>query len=103
METPHLPGRGLPTTASPISGFEWDSPVDLSDRHTQERLSPKAIKAFFRIADLWKLKDDDARSLLGGISSGSYYQLKKEPKVLDQDRLTRVSFLVGIFKALNIL
>lgn len=103
METPHLPGRGLPTTASPISGFEWDSPVDLSERRTQERLSPRALKAFFRIVELWKLKDDDARSLLGGISSGSYYQLKKEAKPLDQDRLTRVSFVVGIFKALNIL
>ena len=102
METPH-PLRGLPSTATPISGFEWETPVDLSDRRTQERLSPKAVKAFFGIVDLWKLKDDDARLLLGGISSGSYYQLKKEPKLLDQDRLTRVSFLVGIFKALNIL
>jgi len=43
--------------------------------------------------------------LLGGISSGSYYGLKKEPKhrTLDQDTLTRISLLVGIFKALNIL
>ena len=103
METPPIPGRSLPTTANPISGFEWETPPDLSDRRTQERLSPRAIKAFFRIVDLWKLKDDDTRLLLGGISSGSFYQLKKEPKPLDQDRLTRVSFLVGIFKALNIL
>ena len=93
----------MPSTATPISGFEWETPVDLSDRRTQERLSPKAVKAFFRIVDLWKLKDEDARLLLGGISSGSFYQLKKEPRLLDQDRLTRVSFLVGVFKALNIL
>jgi Protein of unknown function (DUF2384) len=39
------------------------------------------------------------------MSSGSYYGLKKEPKsrTLDQDVLTRISLLVGIFKALNIL
>lgn len=51
------------------------------------------------------MKDPDARQLLGGLSSGSYYGLKKEPKrrTLDQDALTRISLLVGIFKALNIL
>jgi hypothetical protein len=48
------------------------------------------------------------------MSSGSFYALKKEsqskvvkndPKgrVLDQDTLTRISLLIGIFKALNIL
>ncbi len=54
---------------------------------------------------LLRLKDHDARSLLGGISSGSFYALKREPsrRALDQDVLTRISLLVGIFKALNIL
>ena len=47
--------------------------------------------------------------MIGGISNGSFYQLKRsatktsEAKTLDQDKLTRVSLLVGIFKALNIL
>ena len=47
------------------------------------------------------------RELLGGISNGTYYQLKKNPrtpgKSLDQDKLVRISFLIGIFKSLNIL
>jgi hypothetical protein len=53
----------------------------------------------------WEIKDSDARQLLGGLSTGSYYGLKKEPKhrTLDQDVLTRISLLLGIFKALNIL
>jgi hypothetical protein len=56
------------------------------------------------MARSWKLRDEDARGLLGGISNGSFYQLKRRPKrILDQDKLTRISFLVGIFKALNIL
>lgn len=42
--------------------------------------------------------------LMVGISRGKYYALKKNPAgVLDQDKLQRISLLVGIFKALNIL
>ena len=53
---------------------------------------------------LWKVRDADARALLGGISNGSYYALKKgAAKPLDVDRLTRISLLIGVFKALNIL
>ena len=50
------------------------------------------------------LRPLDAMALLGGISNGRYYELKKTHKgVLTQDELTRVSLLIGIFKALNIL
>ncbi len=52
----------------------------------------------------WNIRDEDARSLLGGISNGPFYEMKKNPdRVLDSDRLTRISYLIGIFKALNIL
>jgi hypothetical protein len=38
------------------------------------------------------------------VSNGVFYQLKRgQKKVLDQDRLTRISLLLGVFKALNIL
>jgi hypothetical protein len=81
-----------------------DKPADLSSKKIQESLSPSAILGFFRLTDLWKLRDEDARGLLGGISNGSYYNLKRRPsKTLDQDKLTRISLLLGIFKALNIL
>ncbi|MFI5110324.1 MAG: antitoxin Xre/MbcA/ParS toxin-binding domain-containing protein [Terriglobales bacterium] len=92
-----------------LHGAAWDQPADLSSRAVQEKLSPVAIRAFFRLASHWKLRDEDARGLIGGISNGSFYQLKRsaakspDAKVLDQDKLTRVSLLVGIFKALNIL
>jgi uncharacterized protein (DUF2384 family) len=43
-------------------------------------------------------------ALLGGVSNGRYYELKKNHKgLLGQDEITRVSLLIGIFKALNIL
>jgi hypothetical protein len=87
-----------------IAGVLLEKPADLSDRKTQESLSPSALVGFFRLADLWNLRDEDARGLLGGISNGAYYSLKRRPsKTLDQDKLTRISLLLGIFKALNIL
>ena len=86
-----------------LPGIAWDRPVDLSDRAVQEKLSPAAVRAFFSLTSHWRLRDEDARGLLGGISNGSFYQLKRAPKTLDQDKLTRISLLVGVFKALNIL
>lgn len=87
-----------------IPGIAWDRPLDLSSKAVQEKLSPAANRAFFSVATHWKLRDEDARSLLGGLSNGSFYQLKRSvSKTLDQDKLTRISLLVGIFKALNIL
>jgi hypothetical protein len=88
-----------------IPGYIPEAAANLSDPETRRRLSPAAIKGFLGIMEKWKLRDPDARQLLGGMSTGSFYALKKEPKnrVLDQDTLTRVSLLIGIFKALNIL
>jgi len=86
-----------------VPGYRSESPADLSDPATRRRLSPAAVKGFLAIMDKWKLRDPEARQLLGGMSTGSFYALKKEPRTLDQDKLTRISLLVGIFKALNIL
>jgi hypothetical protein len=48
--------------------------------------------------------EEDGLRLLGGVSRAKFYALKKNPAgALDQDKLQRVSLLVGIFKALNIL
>lgn len=80
--------------------------VDLTAKAERERLSPSAVRAFFNLVDRWDVRDEDARVLLGGISNGPYYEMKKDPgrdRVLDADRLQRISYLVGIFKALNIL
>jgi hypothetical protein len=78
--------------------------VDLTSRSERERLSASALKAFFNLVDRWQVKDEDARALLGGISNGPYYTWKKKPdRLLDADVLTRISYLIGIFKALNIL
>ncbi len=87
-----------------LAGFSTDRAVDLSSRAAQARLSRAAIPAFFKLASAWALKDESTRQLLGGVSNGAFYQLKRgEKKALDQDKLTRISLLLGIFRALNVL
>jgi Antitoxin Xre-like helix-turn-helix domain/Antitoxin Xre/MbcA/ParS C-terminal toxin-binding domain len=87
-----------------VAGIAWDQPADLSNKDVAKRLSPAAVRAFLKIVSLWELRDEDARQLLGGMSNGAFYELKRRnSKILDQDRLTRVSLLAGIFKALNVL
>ena len=85
-----------------VAGFSWDTAVDLSKKENRTRLSPAAIKGFFRIAAHWQVRDEDTRELLGGISSGSFYALKgRAAKTLNTDQLTRISLLIGIYKALE--
>ena len=79
-------------------------PPDLSDASVRERLSPAAIHAFFAVMRRWKIGDGDVRALLGNITREDYDKLRNQPRrTLDADILTRISYLVGIYKALNIL
>ncbi len=78
-------------------------PPDFTSKQERERLSGAALKAFFNIIERWSIRDEDARELLGGVSNGPYYQMKKsqEGRTLSADELFRISYLIGIFKALN--
>ncbi len=90
--------------AYPASRFEPSVLVDLNSKSERERLSRSALRGFFRIAARWKLRDEDARELLGGLSSSAYYEWKKNPdRMLDVDRIARISYLVGIYKALHLI
>jgi hypothetical protein len=88
----------------PASRYKVDAPPDLAARAERERFSAPALRAFFNIMTRWKVRDDDARALLGGVTNGPFYEWKRNPnRLLDTDRLTRISYLIGIFKALHIL
>jgi len=88
----------------PATRYRAEAPPDLGTRGERERLSEPALKAFFNIMAKWKVRDEDARVLLGDVSNGPFYEMKRNPdRVLERDRLTRVSYLIGIFKALRIL
>src|SRR6184192_2348384 len=84
--------------AYPATRYAPPPLIDLSSREQRERLSRSAVKAFFNIMDRWHVRDEDARALLGGVSNGPFYEMKRDPgdagRVLDPDRLTRVSYLV---------
>lgn len=90
--------------AYPATRYTPPELVDITSREECERLGPSALKAFFNIVKLWHLRDEDAMRLLGGMASSTYYSMKKSPRrTLDPDTILRISYLIGIFKALNIL
>ncbi len=88
----------------PASRFEPTRPVDLGARTERARLSASALKGFFNLVARWRIRDEDARELLGGVAHSTFYAWKKTPeRLLDVDRITRISLLIGIYKALHIL
>jgi hypothetical protein len=93
----------VPTPTYPETRYIPVRPINLASKDERARLSASALKGFFRLAKRWNLRDDDAKQLLGGVSNGPYYEMKRHPgnRVLDPDTLLRISYLLGIFKALN--
>jgi uncharacterized protein (DUF2384 family) len=91
----------FPTYAAP--GYQFEVMPDLSRLETRERLSQSAIDGLFAIADKWQLSMERAGELLGGMPRSTVYKLKTAAGTLSQDQLTRVSYIVGVYKALHIL
>ena len=62
------------------------------------------LRAFTRIAELWHLSIAEQLALLGIASRSTYFKWRKEaqPK-LPRDTLERLSYLLGIYKALQLL
>jgi hypothetical protein len=69
-----------------------------------EAATPAALRAFFSIASAWKLSSDDTRTLLGDPPPSTYFKWKKGGTGgVTRDVLERVSYVLGIYKALQIL
>jgi hypothetical protein len=63
-----------------------------------------ALRTFFRIAGLWQLDTAAQRRLLGDPPASTFFKWKKEGRgSLGRDVLERISYVLGIFKALEIL
>lgn len=68
------------------------------------RAAPAALRAFFRIADTWGLSNRQTRTLLGDLPESTYYKWKAgKVGQVSRDVLERVSYVLGIYKALQIL
>lgn len=70
----------------------------------RNRLSGPGLRAFFRIAQQWGLSIEQQMTVLGVTSRSTFFKWKKEPPAaLPKDTLERISYLLGIYKALQIL
>ena len=70
-----------------------------------KELSPTAIRAFKDMARLWGLTPREQRIVLGVIPQSTYTKYMRDPEgaVLSYDTLHRISLLLGMFKAINVL
>ncbi|WDE03891.1 DUF2384 domain-containing protein [Thalassomonas viridans] len=63
-----------------------------------------ALKVFFNIMDAWQVKGKDQIILLGKPAESTFYNWKKgKVSSLSADTLERISYVMGIYKALGIL
>ena len=70
----------------------------------RQRLSGPGLRAFFRIAEQWKLSTEEQMALLGLTTRSTFFNWKKSPPAsLSKDTLERISYVLGIYKALQLL
>jgi hypothetical protein len=70
----------------------------------RKALSAPALRTFFRIAELWGLSVDEQMTLLGITSRSTFFKWKRVQDVtLPKDTLERISYILGIYKALQVL
>jgi len=63
-----------------------------------------AFRAFTRIAELWQLGTEDQLVLLGRPARSTFFHWKKHgAKSLPHDTVERLSYVLGIYQALQIL
>ena len=67
-------------------------------------LGGPALRAFFKLAEQWELRISDQRRLLGDPPESTFYKWKRQQEgTLGRDVLERISYLLGIYKNLQIL
>ncbi|OOG53280.1 MbcA/ParS/Xre antitoxin family protein [Rhodanobacter sp. C03] len=69
-----------------------------------DALGGPALRAFFQLAEHWKLRIADQRKLLGDPPESTFYKWKRQrDAMLARDTIERISYLLGIWKSLQIL
>ncbi|MBI3043039.1 MAG: DUF2384 domain-containing protein [Betaproteobacteria bacterium] len=68
------------------------------------KVSDPALRTFFRIAKAWKLDNQEQIKLLGAPPRSTFFRWRQtEGVVLPKDTLERISYVFGIYSALQIL
>ncbi|MBV8938481.1 MAG: DUF2384 domain-containing protein [Alphaproteobacteria bacterium] len=76
----------------------------ISSLASRKDLPAPALRTFFNIAEAWGLSAEEQRILLGNPSRSAFFNWKKRaPSSLAHDTLERISYILGIYKALQIL
>jgi hypothetical protein len=71
---------------------------------SHDELGAPALRSFFKLADVWNLRIADQRRLLGDPPESTFYKWKRQQDgALGRDTIERISYLLGIYKALQIL
>ena len=69
-----------------------------------DTLAAPALRSFFRLAEYWKLRIAEQRKLLGDPPESTFYKWKRQQEgSLSRDTIERISYLLGIWKSLQIL
>lgn len=69
-----------------------------------DEVGATALTAFFNITERWKLAAEEERTLLGTPPRSTFFKWKSERTArLSADTLERISYVMGIYKALRIL
>ena len=78
------------------------APRSVSDSHA---VAGPALRTFFNIAEAWGLNTGQAKTLLGLGSRSTFFKWKADPDGarLTRDTLERLSYIFGIYKALQLL
>jgi len=79
--------------------------TNTASAHDPQRVASAALQGFFNLAKRWGLTATQERALLGDPPESTFYKWKAErtAKRLSRDVLDRISYLLGVYKALNIL
>ncbi len=76
-----------------------------TDKPDSRAMSAAGLRAFFNIARDWRLNSEQQMVLLGAPGRSTFFKWKAAPESADlrRDTLERLSYLLGIYKALQIL
>ncbi|MFH2082526.1 MAG: MbcA/ParS/Xre antitoxin family protein [Pseudomonadota bacterium] len=79
--------------------------IQAQPKPSNRDLSAAGLRAFFNIARDWGLSTDEQMVLLGAPGRSTFFKWKSAPEAADlkRDTLERLSYLLGIYKALQIL
>ena len=81
------------------------SAVKTQIKPSSRDMSAAGLRAFFNIARDWDLSTDEQMVLLGAPGRSTFFKWKSAPESADlkRDTLERLSYLLGIYKALQVL